>query len=62
MERKIFHPTMVNVVQHGYAEAFQIRMPVYIGFERLGFDVLLCLGLNGDNSLFCLDSKVNLAF
>lgn len=45
VERQVFHPTLVNVVQHRDAETFQIRMLVDICFERLHLDVFLGLGL-----------------
>lgn len=45
VERQVFHPTLVNVVQHRDAETFQIRMLVDICFERLRLDVFLGLGL-----------------
>ena len=62
VERKILHPTLVNVVLHRDAEAFEGGMFVNVGLKRLALDVFFSLGFYWDDSFFCLDGEIYLAF
>ena len=59
---KVFHPSLVNVVFHRDAKAFQIGMLIDVGSHGLGLDVFLGFGFDGNDTLFGLDGEVNLDF
>ena len=62
VKRNILHPTLVNVVLHRDAEAFEGGMFVNVGLKRFALDVFFSLSFYWDDSIFCLDGEIYLAF